>query len=115
MSYVCESCGGENPCTLLLVNLQSGVTDSACDADAALLLIGNLAVNLGVDPQKLYDVIQKFTAREAAKEAKAAEAAEAAQPRVDDPAAGPFDGARLLGPAEVLAAAAADSDGGNDQ
>lgn len=115
MSYVCESCAGENPCTLLLVNLQTGVTDQACDADAALLLIGNLAVNLGVDPQRLYDVIQKFTAREAAKEAKAAEADQPGRVVVDDPAAGPFDGAQLIGPAEVLAAAAADAGKGDDE
>lgn len=84
MAYTCTPCGGANPVMMIITSLRTGETDQACDDDTPLMLIGQLAIQLEVDPQKLYDVIQKFTVREAAKTAKAAEPATSGVPAAED-------------------------------
>lgn len=77
MTYKCDPCDGAKPVQILLTNLGDGSTDAACMDDLPIMLIGHLAIQLDVDPQRLYDTIQKWTVREAAREAKLLEAAQA--------------------------------------
>lgn len=70
--YQCPTCQGERGVTRLLTNLATGKTDCTCDDDLPILLIGELAVWLQVDPQRLYDAVQRFADREAKAFAKAA-------------------------------------------
>lgn len=76
----------------IITTLQPPSTIELCDQDYAPGLIPLLAANLGVDPQALYTVIEKFLAREARKadkelaDVQAAAAAEDSQQ--DDPTEG---------------------------
>jgi hypothetical protein len=65
----------DKPVVVLVTSLVSGQTLASCADDLPLLLIGQLATTLAVDPQRLYDAIQRFTDREAKSAAKAAAAA----------------------------------------
>lgn len=71
--YVCLLCDGERGEVIsITTSLQTGQTVALCAADFPTGMIGGLATELGVDPQKLYDHIKRFVDREAAKAEKAA-------------------------------------------
>src|SRR5579864_4660144 len=61
MTYKCEPCDGANPVQVILTNLQSGATDQSCADDLPIMLIGQLAVYLEVNPEALYEQIRAFT------------------------------------------------------
>lgn len=61
MTYKCEPCDGANPVQVILTNLQSGQTDQSCADDLPIMLIGQLAVYLQVNPEALYEHIRAFT------------------------------------------------------
>lgn len=82
--YECETCSAARPVTRLIVDLITGSTQAVCDEDLGITLIGELATWLAVDPQRLYDTVQRFAAREA----KSA-AAQASQPADPTPAGEP--------------------------
>ncbi len=97
MTYKCEPCDGANPVQVILTNLQSGATDQSCADDLPIMLIGQLAVYLEVNPEALYEHIRAFTDQvDAADQAatdtgdQAAEDDQAAEgePPVDDDIAG---------------------------
>jgi hypothetical protein len=73
--YRCVIGDDDNPVVVLVTSLVSGQTLASCADDLPLLMIGQLATTLAVDPQRLYDAIQRFTDREAKSAAKAAAAA----------------------------------------
>ena len=86
--YQCVICDSDKPVVTLITSLVSGQTLATCADDLPLLYIGQLATLLGVDPQRLYDSIQRFTDREAKSAAKAAAAAseqDSGQADDDDP------------------------------
>lgn len=99
--YECDSCSGARPVTKLITDLITGSTDASCDEDLPITLVGQLALWLGVDPQRLYDTVQRFAAREAKSAAAKApqpadptQAGESAQgqPPAPQPPAGLRDG-----------------------
>lgn len=74
MTYKCEPCDGANPVEVILTNLKSGSTDQSCADDLPIMLIGQLAIYLQVNPEALYEHIRQFTdAADAAEQAAAAE------------------------------------------
>lgn len=73
--YTCDACGGQNPVSVLVTNLANGQTDSACDADVPIMLVGQLALWAGVDPGGLYDSAKRFIDKETRKQEAAADAA----------------------------------------
>lgn len=94
MTYKCESCNGERPAARVYLSLTDGSTDSSCVEDEPILLIGHLAIALDLDPQKLYDVIQRFSEREVKREQaeqKAAAAAADGQGDAAEPGGSVFD------------------------
>lgn len=74
--YGCEFCGGQHPVNWLVTRLAPSATIPLCGEDFPVGIIPLLAVELGVDVQRLYDAIKRFTDREVAREAKAAEKAQ---------------------------------------
>jgi len=97
MSYQCAPCEGKNPVTVVVTSLKDGTTDQSCDQDLPIMLIGQLALALGLDPAAFYEHVKAFTdAADAADEAAAAEPAAAADdgqaaedgPPIDDDIAG---------------------------
>lgn len=83
MTYACDVQGCPNPVAVLVTHLNTGQTDASCDDDLPILLIGQLATWADVDPQKLYDAVQRHIAKVQAAAAKAASAA--APPAPEDP------------------------------
>lgn len=73
--YQCMIGEDDKPVVVLVTSLQTGQTLGSCQDDLPLLFIGQLATYLGLDPQRLYDSIQRFADREAKSAAKAAAAA----------------------------------------
>ena len=79
--YTCTIGQDDKPVVLLLTSLVSGDTTATCQDDLPIMMIGELAVYLGVDAQRLYDAVKRFADREAKSAAKAqAGAAETVQP-----------------------------------
>ena len=86
--YQCVIGEDDKPVVVLVTSLQTGQTLGSCQDDLPLLFIGQLATTLGLDPQRLYDCIQRFADREAKSAAKAAAAAagqDGGQAADDDP------------------------------
>lgn len=79
--YQCVICDSDKPVVTLITSLVSGQTLATCADDLPLLYIGQLATLLALDPQRLYDAIQRFADREAKSAAKAA----AANPETVEP------------------------------
>lgn len=79
MTYRCDPCEGARPVARIYTSLTDGSTDATCIEDEAILLIGHLAIALDLDPQRLYDVVQKFSEREVKREQAEAAKAEAAK------------------------------------
>lgn len=77
MTYQCGTCNGAKPVVEILTSLRGEASDQACEDDLPIMYIGHLAIALEVDPQRLYDAIQRFTVAEAKREQKAAEQAKA--------------------------------------
>lgn len=77
MTYKCDSCNGERPAARVYLSLTDGSTDSSCVEDEPILLIGHLALALDLDPQRLYDSIQRFSEREVKREQQLLAAAQA--------------------------------------
>lgn len=73
--YQCVICESDKPVVALITSLVSGQTLATCADDLPLLYIGQLATLLDLDPQRLYDSVQRFADREAKSAAKAAAAA----------------------------------------
>lgn len=83
MGYVCLL--GDESCTvtMLQTSLKNGATVGLCDEHEPMAYIGALAASLGVEPDRLYESIQRFVDREAKKaqaELDAAQKAENAPP-----------------------------------
>ena len=97
MSYTCAPCQGANPVTTIVTSLKDGSTDQSCDQDLPIMLIGQLALVLQLDPAALYEHIKVFTDQADAAE-NAAEVEqdrlnlglpdEQDEPRIDDDIAG---------------------------
>lgn len=89
--YTCSLCDDpSDPVVQLHTNLTNGATAAIGANCLPVGLVGALAVELGTDPQRLYDTIRKFADREAKSAAKAE--AEAGTPAVAgeaDPASRP--------------------------
>lgn len=63
--YECLLCEGQNgPVTIITTSLVTGATASSCSACYPVALVGALATELGVDGNRLYDAVQRFTQRE---------------------------------------------------
>lgn len=77
MTYKCDPCQGKRPVARIYTSLTDGSTDAACIEDEPIMLIGHLAIALDLDPQRLYDVVQRFSEREVKREQKLLEAAQA--------------------------------------
>ena len=97
MTYKCEPCDGANPVEVILTNLKSGSTDQSCADDLPIMLIGQLAIYLQVNPEALYEHVRQFTdaadaadaaSIDAAESLALTEADEADQPPSDDDIAG---------------------------
>lgn len=73
--YQCTICESDKPVVVLVTSLTNGQTLASCQDDMPVMLIGQLATELMVDPQRLYDSIQRFADREAKSAAKKAAAA----------------------------------------
>lgn len=84
--YGCASDTCQRTPNWLITHLNPPATLSVCDEDAPVFLIPILAGELGVDAQRLYDTIKRFTDREATREAK--QAAEASVITPDEASAG---------------------------
>lgn len=79
--YICALCDDpSDPVVQLHTNLTNGATAAIGANCLPVGLVGALAVELGTDPQRLYDHIRKFADREAKSAAKAE--AEAGTPAV---------------------------------
>lgn len=68
--YGCNFCDEPRPVVWLITSLANGETLACCAEDFPVALIPLLAGELGVDPDKFYDVVKRFVDREAAKAAK---------------------------------------------
>lgn len=75
----CDWGDAPHPRNVIITTLTPPSTIELCDDHYAPGLIPLLAANLGVEPGALYDAIEKFMKREAARAAKAAADAQAAQ------------------------------------
>lgn len=70
--YICALCDDpSDPVVQLHTNLTNGATAAIGANCLPVGLVGALAVELGTDPQRLYDHIRKFADREAKSAAKA--------------------------------------------
>lgn len=69
--YTCGLGADEHEADYILTSIRNGQTTAFCAEDSPVALIGALAVELGVDPGKLYEHVKTFVDAEAAAEAAA--------------------------------------------
>lgn len=69
--YACQFGDDNHPAQWLITHLQPPGTITVCEDDFPMAVIHLLAVQLGADPEKLYDTVKRHVDREAAKAAKA--------------------------------------------
>lgn len=70
--YVCGFCEGANPAVFLQTSLTTGATLVSCAEDLPVVLIGALAVELGVEMDVLYPAVQRVVEKAARKAEDAA-------------------------------------------
>lgn len=63
--YDCLLCEGANgPVTIITTSLVTGATASSCSACYPVALVGALATELGLDGNRLYSAIERFSKAE---------------------------------------------------
>lgn len=72
MGYQCSLHDGDMAASHLHTSLETGATVATCNECLPVALIGALASELSLDPQGLYDHIQRFEKRQRKAEADAA-------------------------------------------
>lgn len=72
MGYQCSLHDGDMAASHLHTSLETGATVATCNECLPVALIGALASELQLDPQGLYDHIQRFEKRQRKAEADAA-------------------------------------------
>ena len=60
MSYNCEFHDGQGAAQILVTWLDTGTTLALCREDFSPAMINVIAVDLGVDPTKMYEVVKRF-------------------------------------------------------
>lgn len=68
MGYECLLGDDQHPATWLQTNLATGDTAAVCDEHFPTALIGALAIELGVEAERLYEAVRRFVDREAKRE-----------------------------------------------
>lgn len=77
--YACQFGDDNHPAQWLITHLQPPGTITVCEDDFPMAVIHLLAVQLGADPEKLYDTVKRHVDREAARQAKEADKAKRAE------------------------------------
>lgn len=69
----CDFCDGQRAADVLMTWLSNGATVKVCGECFPPAVTNVLAVNLGADPTRFYQAVQRFLANEAKRQAKEAE------------------------------------------